>query len=62
MVVCVVTVRDVQPEIRPEVTRKMQKTFETTDCADETDESLFSSNRKKYGRPTPKDLQGYVKR
>ena len=25
---CVVTVRDVQPEIRPEVTRKMRKSFE----------------------------------
>ena len=25
---CVVTVRDVQPEIRPEVTRKVRKSFE----------------------------------
>ena len=28
MVVCVVTVRDVQPEIRPEVTEKVSESFE----------------------------------
>jgi hypothetical protein len=33
----VVTVRDVQPEIRPEVTRKMRKSFENRGLMDVTD-------------------------
>jgi hypothetical protein len=36
-VACFVVVKDVQPEIRPEVTRQSWDFFETADCADATD-------------------------
>jgi hypothetical protein len=35
-------VKDVQPEIRPEVTRESWNFFETADCADVTDRGALS--------------------
>jgi hypothetical protein len=52
-VACFVVVKDVQPEIRPEVTRKSLDFFETADGADLTDGRALSLALSEVERAAP---------